>query len=85
MTTLEEQLEAQRESVRILEMKIAAEVDKRLHECVKIAFDAPEPDGWDIAYRIAGAFGYTITHVHDKLVLVPIEEIDNGQTTKRPK
>lgn len=82
MTMFEDQLEAQRESVRLLELAIAAEVKKRLHECVKIAFDAPEPDGWDIAYRIAGAFGYTITHVHDELVLVPLEEIINQQSKK---
>ena len=75
MATFEEQLAVQRESVRLLELAIAAKVQKRLHECVKIAFDAPEPDGWDIAYRIAEAFGYTITHVDDELVLVPIEEM----------
>lgn len=35
MTMFEEQLEAQRESVRILEMKIAAEVKKQNDELIK--------------------------------------------------
>ena len=82
MTMFEEQLEAQRESVRLLELAIAAKVRKRLHECVKIAFDAPEPDGCDIAYRIAEAFGYTITHDgEEELVLVPMEKEESGDTT----
>ena len=77
MTMFEEQLAVQRESVRLLELAIAAKVKKRLHECVKIAFDAPEPDAVDIAYRIAEAFGYMIAHDDNELILVPMEKEDD--------
>ena len=45
-----------------IEVKSAkAEIKKKaVLECVTIAWDAPEPDGWDVAIRIAKGMGYEI-------------------------
>ena len=82
MTMFEDQLEAQRESVRILEMKIAAEVKKCVTRCVNLAHHVPYRlnDGCDIAELLAYAFGYKMVFIKEdddyKITLVPREEGD---------
>lgn len=42
---------------------------KTILECVTIAWDAPEPDGWDVASRIAEGTGYKIVQDGERIRL----------------
>lgn len=49
------------EAVRILRRHQMTDIDKQtLAKCVRIAYESPEPDSFDIARNISEAYGYTV-------------------------